>query len=669
MSQQFACLKNAIEKKVNEVDFDVDLLFEWYQIDDTTDIAILKNFWRKIAKKSSVKVGEVKEEIKEEEIKVVEEVPPYFAFNDGEDIKSRLSYIEFFQANPSIYDDLENTEKCVKLIAGHVQSGKSAVLCGMAIYIVKVLRQHVVVVLRNSVADYFQLAKKFKRDGEFGLFDVQMLYGGDTTNKAGNSPCITVCIENETQLKKIANAFEDVPFTLIVDEADAICYKKDIDKVCITQFNRIKDASSQFIAVTATAFDMLYMEKDLMNKNIYKVPVNDMYKGITHSDLSINNLDRSFKFALEKINVTQFSLSVDMENFYGKILDADIYERAIKEEKGDDRFRMDHPVVCLQRTESKVNEQLQTLSAIARHHVFGKEFLVIVFNYDGMFMYHHEYLPEYAGEHQGKLLVGHRYVPDELKVKKYGTKTNKCSIGDVLQALKDCASRGEYVHTHIVIISGNLVGRGLNIVSNDFKYHLTHQILKVSDESTCSDLIQSIRLLGNYNDDIPLNLFCLPKEGVNLKQAHALQQRLFEGADLHDATTSMRNLCDEINVFVGDIPRRKTTRKCRAPTWNMVATREEQYGEIEREIEGGYVATTLNSSRNTKIFKFLRSINPYQVYSGAELKELALNAGYQQPSSIISSMSNPLTTYGCGWIFKQENATYSVREEIQNEWN
>jgi hypothetical protein len=76
---------------------------------------------------------------------------------------------------------------------------------------------------------------------------------------------------------------------------------------------------------------------------------------------------------------------------------------------------------------------------------------------------------------------------------------------------------------------------------------------------------------------------------LGLKQTHYLQKRIFEGASLHELAEKMPNLCEKIKVFVGLIPRRKTSKKCREPKWNKVFREQEQYGVVEEEkkIEDG----------------------------------------------------------------------------------
>jgi hypothetical protein len=137
---------------------------------------------------------------------------------------------------------------------------------------------------------------------------------------------------------------------------------------------------------------------------------------------------------------------------------------------------------------------------------------------------------------------------------------------------------------HIVIIGGQMVSRGLNIVSTDYQWHLTHQIYKTSAQSTCAEDIQGCRIFGVYRDNIPTRLYCLQKDINNITQAQHLQERIYEGASFHQLTESLPQLCEKIKVFKGLIPRKRTTKKCMEPQWKKVQSERAQYEEVqERE--------------------------------------------------------------------------------------
>jgi len=79
------------------------------------------------------------------------------ALTPEQNIQKKLQEnIAFFKPenNPTIFKDLEDSQKSVKLITGQVQSGKTAVICGLATHLIKVLKMPVVIVVRNFTADY-----------------------------------------------------------------------------------------------------------------------------------------------------------------------------------------------------------------------------------------------------------------------------------------------------------------------------------------------------------------------------------------------------------------------------------------------------------------------------------------------------------------------------------
>lgn len=541
---------------------ELELIREWYKLQSSEDLAAWVDFLMRIETNS----------------------------NESTDLKTQVQTtlkenIPFFEKNPGIFKDLDIDESDsesksesdfsspkTKLIAGHVQSGKSAVICGLAVYMVKVLKKPVVIVVRNYTADYKQLASKFDRNGSFEEFDVLVHYAKDVNSNQifhPNYPAITICLEHQTQLRKLIESHRNRPeaFCLIADEADAICYKQYDDRERIAQFTELWSRAQQFIAITATAFDMLYMESRLDNQSIYQLPVPEFYKGIQHPDFSFGVLPQKFDFNLSNISPSVAKLSDDMEAFYLDLLDTPTFEL-------DDGY---HPVICLQKTESVIRKQVQSLAALARHPVFGEEFIVMTYNGDGVYLYAPFDIGRTIAETHGadiKLV----YLSDIRNVFHY----KDLGIHHILQHLKDLNQPDRI--KHIVIIGGQMVSRGLNIVSTDYQWHLTHQIYKTSAQSTCAEDIQGCRIFGVYRDNIPTRLYCLQKDINNITQAQHLQERIYEGASFHQLTESLPQLCEKIKVFKGLIPRKRTTKKCMEPQWKKVQSERAQYEEVqERE--------------------------------------------------------------------------------------
>lgn len=76
-------------------------------------------------------------------------------------------------------------------------------------------------------------------------------------------------------------------------------------------------------------------------------------------------------------------------------------------------------------------------------------------------------------------------------------------IGPIDVALQKYINR-----KHIVIVAGILAGRGVSFVSSDYTRHLTHQYIADAEGSHLESALQSVRLLGKYNDSPLLTLYC-----------------------------------------------------------------------------------------------------------------------------------------------------------------
>lgn len=67
----------------------------------------------------------------------------------------------------------------------------------------------------------------------------------------------------------------------------------------------------------------------------------------------------------------------------------------------------------------------------------------------------------------------------------------------------------KYINTkYVIIVAGVLAGRGVSFVSQDYKRHLTHQYIAAPEGCHLESAMQSVRLLGKYNDNPNLTLYC-----------------------------------------------------------------------------------------------------------------------------------------------------------------
>jgi len=101
------------------------------------------------------------------------------------------------------------------------------------------------------------------------------------------------------------------------------------------------------------------------------------------------------------------------------------------------------------------------------------------------------------------LLTSHRYL--YLNGKK---KVLSRSITKIIDSLSK--------HSHIIFIANRLSDRGLSYTSSDYSRHLTHQIARVRPNMT--SFIQSLRILGIYNDNPELNIYIHEDQEILFKK-------------------------------------------------------------------------------------------------------------------------------------------------------
>jgi hypothetical protein len=162
-------------------------------------------------------------------------------------------------------------------------------------------------------------------------------------------------------------------------------------------------------------------------------------------------------------------------------------------------------------------------------------------------------------------------VPVETDIVAY----SQLNIPKMLQYFRD----NQTIHrvTHIVIIAGKIADRGLNIVSTDYRWHLTHEILSPSKTAVVTELVQSGgRLCGVMDDHLESYLYVTQKDKEDLERGTTLQDQVLTEAQTHPETVLMQAFCEQVPLTRDMIPKRRTTRKRRVePNWNYTEEKKE----------------------------------------------------------------------------------------------
>lgn len=509
-----------------------------------------------------------------------------------ETVKRRLAErVSFFAQQADLLEHLENVaHPTIKLIEGMVQCGKTPVICGLAVFFIQVLEIPVVVLVRNFNADKQQLMRKFTDDNRFNDFGIEVVDASDRAIRVQTDlfdrPRLILCIENHTPLKRIVGLYRDQRFALIVDEADAIAYKSRT-QTTHEWFQQLREKALHFIAVTATVFDVLYLDHQLTNRDIVRLVPPAEYVGFGSGKLHFMPLSEPFQFNVSPDG----SLPSDLEQFYlHEILGSDPYPNAIEE--GADQPRAMHPVICLQRIGTQIKDQLNVLNALGKHAVLGQKLVLIAYNGDGVYTYcPHGELPTQIGDAAGTLYDGHRRnkrlrsetasVPVDVQIMCY--RTNQISV--LLQYYRD--NQAQHQVTHIVVIAGKLADRSLNFSSSDYRWHLTHEICLPGKGATVVDIEQWCgRLCRITSDNLHAYLYMTPEDLNDLRRGSRLQDNALTEANAQPETVRMKDFVEQVPVTRDMIPSRRTSRK-RQPHWNVVQDDAEENESKQTELRDG----------------------------------------------------------------------------------
>jgi hypothetical protein len=365
-------------------------------------------------------------------------------------------------------------------IIGHVQSGKTNEEINYCWNSVNNYKTPVVFIVRNITADQLQLRSRFD-----GRMETKLLkhLSVEKAVEFMESIGVIILLCNETQLKKmkqIITAFGK-SYNVCIDEADFSIKSKDHASYIDVHLDFIKKNANYILGATATPFALFSSDQNVTK--IKKIKPNNNYYGI--ETLNVKYVDSCIirsedDFPLCDMSAMDCIYESFMEKEYGMIL---------------------HTVVKERENHFKIQKYLSNIYP---------QMTVITYNGDGI-----------------KVICKRRNntpFADRKEVNSYGQLINKYfileqnntfvhyfknySISEVLQLLVDDP---EHDHTHISIIAGHLASRGISFVSSDYTLHLTDQYLYAANSTHGENLLQSLRILGCYQQTVPLTLWCSKK--------------------------------------------------------------------------------------------------------------------------------------------------------------
>jgi len=387
-------------------------------------------------------------------------------------------------------------------LIGHVQSGKTMEEINYCYASITNYRLPVVFIVRNIKADQLQLKKRFDEIKNLPpnvVLNVKMVHTLSIENavKFMENLGVLIVLCNETKLRKtleIVNAFNK-PYNVCIDEVDFSIKFKDKLSILDCHLKTIKDRANHILGATATPFALFSSETSLCK--IKKIKPNSNYRGI--ETLTVKFVDSCIIRSEPDFPLCDMDA---MDN---------IYENFMEKERGV----LLHTVVKDRKNHSKIQNYLKSMYP---------ELTILTYNGDGI-----------------KVKTNHTFqLADRKNVNSYGQLINlyhlkenthhfrNYSISEVLQILVDDI---HYDHTHIVIIAGHLASRGISFVSTDYSLHLTDQYLYASKRTHGENLLQSLRILGCYKDNVPLTLWCSEQTWKSINVHNKIINNLVNGVN------------------------------------------------------------------------------------------------------------------------------------------
>lgn len=562
------------------------------------------------------------------------------------------------------------------IIKGHVQSGKTNFIICSSMMCLSV-GFSIVIILRNTKADHEQMYKRltdfkesierFENRPEFNI-----IRNGKHSSSIDKTRIFLVLC-NEISTEKIVEYFKDSKkngkYVLIIDEVDYVDSSINLQKN--KNIKILKDNAHCVFGVSATIMDPIGKEKDIIPKDIILLTTPIKYIGI--DNLSIVEISDKCVYS-SKDESDLFANDLELNDFIccfsKQKVKKYISEESIPNICLINICRSKNPYIILQQKISKLYPNLTT----------------IVYNGDGIIY------------RKGNLHEIYKY-----------------SISSFLQKLKD--NGGITKHPNIIIFAGELSGRGISFVSDDYIWHLTHQRLLVSKDCDEPELIQKIRLCGLYNNsNRELLLYSTKKILDDLVIAYFKQEEIL--CNLKSLNDTFEGDCksfiEKLPINKDKISKRKMIKDLNSSFnlnivndkvgWNMnvyikkelpPAVYYECYSKEApckktrldfiknfiksfRDINRTTIITNIDpeiirlvklfpkwATKQTKIALFLQNLDPNKMYTSTEFKKMCKDREIVLSHLLVKDYAE---SSGYGIIIEKVDDHYRLRKELVSEF-
>lgn len=514
--------------------------------------------------------------------------------------------LSFLKTQTQLYDLCADYEAkpngYFNLIKGAIQSGKSRIIHSLAIKVTMLDNGNVIIIVRDFTVDADQIQKgMFDFTDEFKTYweeqnkdDIDstelptIFYIGDikrnkeTCKLSGHEEmcqkikekrAIIISLANSSQLLKLNYCLDilkqdnkdiDFGFNLLIDEVDQVYCSEGIEFKPQLDYLIQHIPTNCIFGITATTYEIFHNEHfGIQRVFVLKPPKNHKNIGDLHCEF------------IGKINTEKQNGHYDpfyCDSYLRPVLNEFIKKKSytIKTRNGK---TSKHPNIMLLKTDRLIQNQYETFNKICQDEEFKQKLTVILYNSECTTLYS----PSLIGNGDKIKFTSGR----SINLWKKGStneyhKFKKASISQVLQYLKE--SGGTTKFPHIVIISYEMVGRGINVVSSDFGWHLTDMYYRPAYNVTISTMLQAIRLCGIYYDDIVLTLYIEEAVYKDLYSGYKLQEDYLSRLGKMDDNTSCPEFLENQKFYVSKMPKRRVVKPSTKQIFQVTKNPDEDTG-------------------------------------------------------------------------------------------
>ena len=221
------------------------------------------------------------------------------------------------------------------------------------------------------------------------------------------------------------------------------------------------------------------------------------------------------------------------------------------------------------------------------------------------------------------------------------------------------------------------------------QWHITHQILHKSDSSSCANIVQSLRICGIHNDNIPLRVYCSKEDKNKIWKSYKLTNEIIQHLNVSSPVQEnlyINDILTKVPIIKNATPPNFLARKDIDNCFNMVSKWEdglgaeligdkedkfEQWEQNEYDIEvKNYISNLLRGDRDSNIRRFLTVIDPHKIYRREDIIDILRDVGYEQPHNMFQSIIHR-TNYAKHYFEKVPGmfGFLRIRVVLSDAWN